>query len=99
MAQHGLYGRAVGTDEVKIQVGRMGEYDIPPDSAHLGEFIPPSFEIPSIVRVVCRVVYTVQVEYIKEDVMVQFIDSRTQGCVAPGSIFFSLKVLDPSLEE
>jgi len=55
MAQHGLYGRAVGADEVKVQVGRMVEYDdIPLDSAHLGEVIPPSLEIPSVVRVVCR---------------------------------------------
>jgi hypothetical protein len=64
MAQRGLYGRAVSADEVEVQVGRMGEYDIPPDSTHLDEFIPPSFEVPSAVRVVSRVVYAIPVEYV-----------------------------------
>ena len=94
MVQHGLYGRAVGADEVKVQVGWMGEDDIPPDSAHLGGFIPPSFEIPSVVRVVCRVVYAVPVEDVQEDVIVEFIDSRARYCM-PCSIFFSWKCWYP----
>ena len=99
MAQHGLYGRAVGADEVEVQVLRMGEYDTPPDSAHLDKFIPPSFEVPSAVRVVNRVVYAVTVEYVEEDVMVQFVDSRARCSVEPCSIFFSWKCWCPSLEE
>ena len=51
---------------------------IPPDSAHLDEFIPPSFEVPSAVRVVSRVVYAVPVEYVGEDVIIQFVDSRAR---------------------
>ena len=88
MAQHGLYGRAVSADEVEVQVRGMGEYDTPPDSADLDKFIPPSFEVPSAVRVVSRVVYTIPVEYVKEDVIIQFVDSRAQWFIAPCSIFF-----------
>lgn len=69
-------------------MGRMGEYDTPPDSAHLDEFIPPSFEIPSAVRVVSRVVYAIPVEYVEEDVIIQFVDSRARCFIAPCSIFF-----------
>ena len=99
MAQHGLYGRAVGTDKVEVQVLRMGKYDTLPDSAHLDKFIPPSFEVPSTIRVVNRVVYAVTVEYVEEDVMVQFVDSCMRYSVVPCSIFFSWKCWCPSLEE
>jgi hypothetical protein len=88
MAQHGLYGRAVSADEVEVQVCRMGEYDTPPDSADLDESIPPSFEVPSAVRVVSRVVYAIPVEYVEEDVVIQFVDSHARWFIAPCSIFF-----------
>ena len=99
MAQHGLYGRAVGADEVEVQVRWMGEYDTPPDSAHLDEFIPPSIEVPSAVRVFSRIVYTIPVKYVEEDMIIQFVDSRARYFIAPCSIFFSWKCQCPSLEE
>jgi hypothetical protein len=35
VAQHGFYGRAVGADEVEVQVVRAGEYDEPPEPTYM----------------------------------------------------------------
>jgi hypothetical protein len=77
MLQHVFYGGAVGADEVEVQVGRVPEYDASPDSAYLNELVPPSLEIPAMIRVVCRVVQqSIPVEYVEKHVIIQMADRR-----------------------
>ena len=77
VVQHGFDGGAVGADEVEVQVSRVPEYGASPDSAYLNELVPPSLEIPAVIRVVSRIVQQpIPVEYVEKNVIIQLADRR-----------------------